>query len=348
MKIHSLRGAILPMLLLFICQIPQNAFAQKDPKPAVDGNEKLQLIKICHRQSLFDDPAPLPEECKSADFGVRLKESCHVTIPVSVFLTNITDVVDDTSIPYPLPPGTPPIYLRHAYSPSTLIVTGPYPDAYFKGSLGTKNVFGINANLETYETTELGCEPGSTDVDAFLMELEVLTYGPDGQLMQYPIHEHSKGINAIFSCKVFEETYCDCPENQGGPICASQSAPPSPHYNLEICKMCGCHGDNGNDAPHNHDHDHIVETPKGSNSDIMITPNPAREAFEISFFTSKDGMAIYNIFDIQGRLIASEQEFTLQGKNTKSFQTTALNSGIYYVQINQNDQPLLQKVIIQK
>lgn len=85
------------------------------------------------------------------------------------------------------------------------------------------------------------------------------------------------------------------------------------------------------------------------NSDVVLYPNPAANALNISINvkeSSAKGQVI--IFDIAGKVLSS-QDITLDaGKNIMSQNTSDLSSGIYFVQVKFNESFVTKKLVIIK
>ena len=75
---------------------------------------------------------------------------------------------------------------------------------------------------------------------------------------------------------------------------------------------------------------------------MSVFPNPANEAINISL--NKEVSATLSLLDISGKVVRTQ---ALNGIST-SINTASLNSGVYFVTINDGTSVSTQKVVIKK
>jgi hypothetical protein len=78
------------------------------------------------------------------------------------------------------------------------------------------------------------------------------------------------------------------------------------------------------------------------NLGLRVFPNPANEVINISL--NKEVSATLTLLDVSGKVVRTQ---TLNGIST-SINTASLNSGVYFVTINDGTSVSTQKVVIKK
>ncbi len=81
---------------------------------------------------------------------------------------------------------------------------------------------------------------------------------------------------------------------------------------------------------------------------LNIFPNPAQDKIGLQFFAVGNSAATVNIYNSLGQRILSENNTTVEGENTLSFDLANLSNGIYILELIENDERKLQKFTIQK
>jgi uncharacterized repeat protein (TIGR01451 family) len=82
---------------------------------------------------------------------------------------------------------------------------------------------------------------------------------------------------------------------------------------------------------------------------VVIYPNPAKEAFNVMFNSNVAGLSNLVIYDNTGRKVLNSQEQIIVGQNKTSINSTALENGLYFIELIQPDGNVLKNVIsIQK
>ena len=79
-----------------------------------------------------------------------------------------------------------------------------------------------------------------------------------------------------------------------------------------------------------------------NNLGLRVFPNPANEVINISL--NKEVSATLTLLDVSGKVIKTQE---LNGIST-SINTASLNSGVYFVTINDGTSVSTQKVVIKK
>lgn len=84
-------------------------------------------------------------------------------------------------------------------------------------------------------------------------------------------------------------------------------------------------------------------------SDVTVYPNPSNGNNTTLLFSTENQTAkvSVSIMDINGKLLSSEKITATEGLNQHKLNTSALNNGIYFIQINAGSYKTTQKLIIQ-
>lgn len=78
---------------------------------------------------------------------------------------------------------------------------------------------------------------------------------------------------------------------------------------------------------------------------ISFYPNPASDKLNIRFNNNMEGVAAVNIFDMNGKLVSSENLSNVFN-STYSFNTNTLENGLYNVQIQNNGNTYTTRVVV--
>jgi len=88
---------------------------------------------------------------------------------------------------------------------------------------------------------------------------------------------------------------------------------------------------------------------KGLTISIAITPNPAIDRIKLNITTSAPTEAVFQITDMQGRLLLSTvKSFALGLTETELLLPAGINNGIYIVRIKAGEEVIHQKLIVNK
>ena len=79
--------------------------------------------------------------------------------------------------------------------------------------------------------------------------------------------------------------------------------------------------------------------------ELELYPNPAKENIHLIFRSAADGIAEINILDPSGQQLISQSIESKQGENEINIQLGSLSSGLYFIQIQQNDSILMQRFV---
>jgi len=102
---------------------------------------------------------------------------------------------------------------------------------------------------------------------------------------------------------------------------------------------------------HFSDQIHIAEQTLGINAtdasveNIKLFPNPVADKLYISLSLTKSALLKVSIMNITGQVIYTEQSNSEGGQNTIELNTSALPSGLYFVQISYNGQIISRKFV---
>jgi hypothetical protein len=81
-------------------------------------------------------------------------------------------------------------------------------------------------------------------------------------------------------------------------------------------------------------------------NEIMVMPNPAHDEFKLYFNTLKQASVKVNIQDVSGRIVIQSSDIST-GKYARSYDVSNLSRGIYFIQIEVNDNKLSKKLVIE-
>jgi hypothetical protein len=81
-------------------------------------------------------------------------------------------------------------------------------------------------------------------------------------------------------------------------------------------------------------------------NEIMVMPNPAHDEFKLYFNTLKQASVKVNIQDVSGRIVIQSSDIST-GKYARNYDVSNLSRGIYFIQIQVNDNKLSKKLVIE-
>ena len=81
---------------------------------------------------------------------------------------------------------------------------------------------------------------------------------------------------------------------------------------------------------------------------MEIFPNPATESITVSYLTDDAGSVTISVLDITGKKYISEVKEAVSGINSYSLNLGNLESGVYFVQIKNGENQVIDKVIVNK
>jgi hypothetical protein len=88
----------------------------------------------------------------------------------------------------------------------------------------------------------------------------------------------------------------------------------------------------------------VPETNHGS---FAVYPTVTAGPATINYSAINSGLVQLNVYNQSGMLVMKQQMVVVAGENSKQLDLTGLSNGFYLVQINQNNQRSIQKIIIQ-
>ena len=81
---------------------------------------------------------------------------------------------------------------------------------------------------------------------------------------------------------------------------------------------------------------------------MEIFPNPATESITVGYLTDDAGSVTISVLDITGKKYISEVKEAVSGINSYSLNLGNLESGVYFVQIKNGENQVIDKVIVNK
>ena len=120
----------------------------------------------------------------------------------------------------------------------------------------------------------------------------------------------------------------------------------------------GCHSHYCQSVFHNHHHHHVHPhhphhreflSSESDEENFSIYPNPATDMLSININNASDESSVIRLTDVTGKVIYLQQLQLKTGENYLSIPVRTMNveSGIYFLTINQNQSVTTRKVVIQ-
>jgi hypothetical protein len=78
-----------------------------------------------------------------------------------------------------------------------------------------------------------------------------------------------------------------------------------------------------------------------------VYPSITGGAINIELNAAKNGMAGINIYNQAGALVMKQQTTLIQGMNTKTMDLSHLQNGVYILQLSQDNNRSVKKLIVQ-
>jgi len=79
---------------------------------------------------------------------------------------------------------------------------------------------------------------------------------------------------------------------------------------------------------------------------FRVYPNPVQDVLNIDYFQTNWGYLTYEVYDYTGKIYYSNREFVSQNEVvTRSFNTSNLKSGLYFVRLTTNEKQKVHKII---
>lgn len=92
----------------------------------------------------------------------------------------------------------------------------------------------------------------------------------------------------------------------------------------------------------------VEENTDNKNYVAQNSPNPFSDKTIIKYYLNHSNNATFNVYDIYGKVVYSENLESTEGINNYEFFAKDLSSGIYYYEIKTSDKTELKKMIISK
>jgi len=85
-----------------------------------------------------------------------------------------------------------------------------------------------------------------------------------------------------------------------------------------------------------------------NNFGLEVAPNPATEATSVTFNVKNTSDVIINVIDMAGKIVATQTLSGVNGTQAVEINTSALNSGMYTVNVNANGTSVSKKLAVRK
>lgn len=83
-------------------------------------------------------------------------------------------------------------------------------------------------------------------------------------------------------------------------------------------------------------------------STMFIYPSPSNGNVTINYVATTSGNTQVKIIDMAGKTVHTSNQYVIKGSNTLNFNFTSLNSGVYFIQLKNENQILKSKLVIEK
>jgi hypothetical protein len=83
-------------------------------------------------------------------------------------------------------------------------------------------------------------------------------------------------------------------------------------------------------------------------ADVSMYPSPVVDALHFQFYNEKSSRAEIQVYDLQGRLVMSENFTTADGMNQQHISLAKLQTGQYFVSLNSNGVVLRREMILKR
>ena len=91
----------------------------------------------------------------------------------------------------------------------------------------------------------------------------------------------------------------------------------------------------------------VTVAKEGTMNKLKIYPNPASQSTTIEFFSTRDDIALLSIADTEGKVILWRKQQVVKGLNKIAVPLQDLAKGIYFMQVNNGQQTLSEKLVVQ-
>jgi hypothetical protein len=81
---------------------------------------------------------------------------------------------------------------------------------------------------------------------------------------------------------------------------------------------------------------------------LEVAPNPAADATSVTFTVKNTSDAIINVVDMAGKIVSTQTLSGVNGTQAVEINTSALNSGMYTVNVTANGTSVSEKLAIRK
>ena len=81
-------------------------------------------------------------------------------------------------------------------------------------------------------------------------------------------------------------------------------------------------------------------------SEITLFPNPSNDKVNISFISTAENNLTITVFDVSGRQIISQQATTTEGQNNLGLDVSQLQTGFYFVQVDNGSMRQQNRLVI--
>jgi hypothetical protein len=89
-----------------------------------------------------------------------------------------------------------------------------------------------------------------------------------------------------------------------------------------------------------------LENAQNEISEISLFPNPSNDKVNISFISTAENNLTITVFDVSGRQIISQQATTTEGQNNLGLDVSQLQTGFYFVQVDNGSMRQQNRLVI--
>lgn len=84
-----------------------------------------------------------------------------------------------------------------------------------------------------------------------------------------------------------------------------------------------------------------------TNQTLNVYPNPAKDKATVSFLANRESLFVLNLIDSKGINVKQEMIRTRSGENSHSIDLTEMQSGLYFILIQNNEGTFRGKIIVE-
>lgn len=292
------------------------------------------VLKLCDAPDLFAPNPPPPSPCPLTTIQATMTECDDGYVTIAAYCVNLFGTeTPDPNVDYLWPTITPnneylpDLHLQYEYSPGLFKVSDKieiwnYVQTIDMGPDIELHVFEGQMDLTPQFLENLDCRY-HPDIVTFDMDVRLVTptYLGSKNFIDYPVALFGESDD-IFSCLIFDETNSMCG--------------PDPHvvattYPMEICSDCSDCG-------------FVPDNPKKrigaeiEKTQLVVMENPFNSSINFQYSVPNDGRIKLSLLNSNGQRVLTQSHMVIRGQNDFTIPVENFSNGLYYLEIQNNDQ----------